>query len=147
MQGGNTREIIKQNCISMDCMKVITNMNTNRKCLITNNDLQKANELNDFYLRFKTQDFSLQCINVLETTTDSSFRLLVDTHNIQSLYRHVCTNKSTDGLFAVLIETCAEEFTPAWCPVFQRSVNSHAVPALWKNPSLFQFKKKKTLSN
>lgn len=48
-------------------MKAITNMTTGKKCLSTPNDLQKANELNDFFLRFEAHDFSSKCDNVLKS--------------------------------------------------------------------------------
>lgn len=69
-------------------MKVITIMNTNRKHLITNDDLQKANELNDFFLRFETQDFSLECNNVLETISTTDLQVGSGPYKTQSLFRH-----------------------------------------------------------
>lgn len=42
-------------------MKAATNMTTCTKCLITENELEMANELNDFFLRFDKHDFSLEC--------------------------------------------------------------------------------------
>ena len=96
---------------------------------------QFANELNDFFLRFENHDFSKECNNVMQTIlTDVSCRIVIDPLRIQSIFKHVCTKKSTgpDGIAALLLKACAEELTPAWCPIFQRSVDSHTVPALWK---------------
>ena len=118
-----------------DSMKAITNMNTTKKHLSTDDDLGKANELNDFFLRFENHDFSKECNNVMQTIlTDVSCRIVIDPLRIQSIFKHVCTKKSTgpDGIAALLLKACAEELTPAWCPIFQRSVDSHTVPALWK---------------
>lgn len=58
----------------------------------------------------------------------------MDSYKVQSLFRQLCTKKSSgpDGISARLLKTCAEELTPAWCPLFQRSLDSHTVPALWK---------------
>ena len=48
--------------------------------------------------------------------------------------KKVCSRKATgpDGIPAFLLKTFAEELAPAWCPIFQLSVNSHRVPILWK---------------
>lgn len=96
------KEIIEQHFIFnnpkrlWDSMKAITNMNTTRNPLITNDDSYKANELNDFYCRFETQDFTLEGNNPLESipTSDPSSRLVVDPHKIQSLFKHTCTQKN-----------------------------------------------------
>lgn len=45
-------------------MKVVTNMESSKPhtvCTCTNDDLQKANELTDFYLQFQNHDFSDKC--------------------------------------------------------------------------------------
>lgn len=41
-------------------MKTITNMKPAKKCSVTSVDLKKANDLNDFYLRFETDDFTAE---------------------------------------------------------------------------------------
>ena len=126
-------------------MKAITNMNTTKKRLSTDDDLGKANELNDFFLRFENHDFTVQSNNVMGTIlTDVSSRIIIDPLRIQSIFKHVCTKKSTglDGISALLLKACAEELTPAWCPIFQRSVDSHTVPALWKRSTIVPVAKK-----
>ena len=58
------KDTIQQTFMSMDSkklwdsMKVITNMNTTKKRLNTNDDLGKVNELNNFFLRFEN-DFTV----------------------------------------------------------------------------------------
>lgn len=42
-------------------MKAITNMNAAKRRLFSDDDLGKANELNDFFLRFDKHDFSDKC--------------------------------------------------------------------------------------
>lgn len=70
-----------------DSMKEAVNMTTNRRRLITDDDLQKANELNNFFMWFETQDFSWECDKVLQSIniTDSSTRLIVNPFKILSL--------------------------------------------------------------
>ena len=54
-----------------DTMKTVTNMNPEKKQIIALDEQQKSNELNDFYLRFDSQDFSLECNNILQSLPDS----------------------------------------------------------------------------
>lgn len=126
-------------------MKSVTNMTTLKKDLATHVEQSKAGELNYFFMRFDTQDYSLECNNVLQSlTTDPYPRLVVDHFNIQSLFSQVCKKKaaSPDGISAFLLKTFAAELTPAWCPVFQKSVDSHLVPALWKKSTIIPIPKK-----
>lgn len=80
------KDIIEHNFSTMnskelwDTMKAITNMTPAKKTLCTSDDLQKANELNDFFMRFETQDFSSECTDILETisATDQDERVVID---------------------------------------------------------------------
>ncbi|XDV21520.1 hypothetical protein PO909_026611 [Leuciscus waleckii] len=103
----------------------MTNMNTKVNRLITNDDLRKANELNDFYLRFDTQNCVLECREALDSLVieNTSDRIIVDQQKVCSIFSRLCTKKSTgpDGISALLLKSCAEELTVAWCPIFQQS--------------------------
>ena len=106
----------------------------------------RTNKLYDFVLRFDTQNYSLECNNILQsnTTADLCSRLVVEPLKIQALFSYVCKKKSAgpDGISAFLLKTFVAELTPAWCPVFQRSADSHLVPALWKKSTIIPFPKK-----
>ena len=53
------KDIIEQNYMSMELKRLreyvvaITNLNTTKKCLITDNDLGQGNKLNNFFLGFE----------------------------------------------------------------------------------------------
>lgn len=97
-------------------------------------------------MRFESQDFSLECDKMLQPIilSDSCPRLIVDPFKIQSLFSEVCKKKSTgpDGIPAFLLKTCAEELAPVCCPIFQQSIDPHAVPALWKRSTIIPVPKK-----
>ncbi len=84
------KEILEQKFTSTsskklwDTIKVMTNMNTRHKHLCTNNDLEKANELNEFYLRFDIQDHSQEGMYFPETSVseDTSFRVIIDPQKV-----------------------------------------------------------------
>ena len=127
-------------------MKSITNMTPTRKPLHSSDDGSMANELNNFYLRFDTQDFSSECNNVINTISIGGDVPKIDIDHIEvtKLFKRIDTNKAAgpDGVSSFLLKTCAEELTPAWAPVFQRSVDSHSVPSMWKMATIIPLPKK-----
>ncbi len=48
-------------------MKLVTNMNPAKKHITTVDNLQRANELNDFYLRFEAQNDLDECHSLLQS--------------------------------------------------------------------------------
>lgn len=89
-------------------MKAIANMVPSKVHITTTDDQMKANELNDFYLRFQTQDFTNECIRVLNSlSTDMNIGHEIDWLRIQSLFQQQCTRKSRgpDGISARLLKT------------------------------------------
>lgn len=61
-------------------MKSVTNMNPAKEQIITLDEQQQSNELNDFYLRFDSQNFSQECDSVLQSlpATEATCCLEVD---------------------------------------------------------------------
>ena len=120
-----------------DCMRNITKMNPNCKPIVTMDDLTRANELNDFFLRFDIESSAkgLEGFNFeFIPSCNASNRILIDPQQVQCIFSKVCNKKSAgpDGLPAILLKKCSAELTAAWCPVFQQSLDTYTVPALWK---------------
>ncbi len=57
-------------------MKFVTNMEPSKPHIHVKNDLAKANELNDFYLRFETQGFSEFIVDSFVYDVGTSVRVL-----------------------------------------------------------------------
>jgi len=97
-------------------MMAITNMTPAQKRISTPDDLQRANELNDFYLRFETQDFSFKGKNILETitATEQDVRLVVEPKVVGLHFKNLCTKKAMgpDGIYAFFVKRRADELTP-----------------------------------
>lgn len=76
-------------------------------------------------------------------TTDA-YPKLVDPFKIKALFNQVCKRKSTgpDGISTFLLKMFAEELTPAWCPIFQTSIDLLKVPAIWKKATIIPIPKK-----
>lgn len=114
-------------------MKVITNMTSSKKSLHSLDENKMANDLNIFYLRHDVHDFSVENDNILSNIITAEVpKIDISMGEVTRLFRTIKTNKATgpDGITALLLKTCADELSSAW--VFQRSVDSHTVPSLWK---------------
>lgn len=123
-------------------MKVVTNMAPPRKRLVISNDQQRANDLNDFFLRFESPMNQLCTLDHI--ICNSGQRLEIAPNRVSSQFRGICSKKSMgpDGISAFLLKTCANELTPAFCPIFQKSIDSHIIPSLWKKSIIIPVPKK-----
>lgn len=145
------KETLEENLQNMNTRKLwasvrtMTNMKSTKKPFHAVDELSTANELNRFYKRFETQDFSAECNSALENiSTDWMDRFLIDPKEVETVFKNVTVNKATgpDGISAFVLKTFAEELTPAWCSIFQRSVDSNTVPAMWKKAVITPVPKK-----
>ena len=128
-----------------DTMKSAINMNCTRKPIHTTHEQAFADEMNDFYRRFDTQDSSSRCDSVLsDVFVSNADSLEIDVDVVTKVFQHVCSRKATgpDVISAFLLKTFAEELAPAWCPIFQFSVDSHRVLILWKTSYITPVPKK-----
>ena len=116
-------------------IRKMTNMEPTRKPMVAQNECTKANELNDFFMRFETDSVD-KCYDVLNALPYSGVddRIIIDPGSVTKVFKSMNTNKATgpDGMGAFLLKTCAEELTPAWHRLFQVSIDTHTVPDLWK---------------
>ncbi len=100
--------------------------------------------MNVFFLRFESSLEKMADLDSIICNSDQ--RLKVAPHIVCSIFKGVCTKKSTspDGISAFLLKSCANELTPAFCPIFQRSLDLHSIPSLRKkkNPVITPVPKK-----
>uniref|UniRef100_A0A3P9KDL8 Reverse transcriptase domain-containing protein n=1 Tax=Oryzias latipes TaxID=8090 RepID=A0A3P9KDL8_ORYLA len=119
-----------------DTMKKVTNMNSVKTQPTTMNSADKANELNKFFLRFDSHNAGhMADIDILNPGECSPCTELLNCDLVINTFRKVPNKKSAgpDGLTSFLYRNCSEELSEAWAPVFQKSIQSCEVPALWKN--------------
>lgn len=116
-----------------DSIKSITNMQSIRKAVSTLDDLQMANDLNDFNLRFEKSGHNSSSAMEYSWGTIND-KLLIDPMQINFHFKHICPKKSAgpDRISSYVIKNCADELTPVWHPIFQQSLDSGIVPSLWK---------------
>ncbi len=56
-----------------ETMKLVTNMNPAKKHITTLDNLQRANELNDLYLRFGAHNYLEECHSILQSLSDTKY--------------------------------------------------------------------------
>ena len=124
-----------------DTLKSAINMNYTKKPIHTTNEQAFADEMNDFYRRFDTQDSSSRCDSVLsDVFVSDADRLEIYVDVVTKVFQYICSRKATgpDGISAFVLKTFAEELAPAWCPIF----HNHSVPILWKTSYITPVPKK-----
>ena len=86
-----------------DTLKSAINMNCTRKPIHTINEQAFADEMNDFYRRFDTQDSSSRCDSVLsDVFIINADRLVIYVDVVTKVFQHVCSRKAIgpDGISA-----------------------------------------------
>lgn len=101
------------------------------------NELEKANEFNLFYERFDSDSTKNdECREILNSVVcdPNKQRIVIEQRDVANVFKKLCIKKSSgpDLISALILKTFADELTPVWCPLFQRSVDSGSIPAIWK---------------
>ena len=98
-----------------DSIREMTNMKSERKPIFALDEGARANELNNFFMRFEC-DTSQGCNDVINglNCDDVVNRLVIDQDTVRRVFKSIQTNKATgpDGMHASLLKTCAEELAP-----------------------------------
>ncbi len=106
----------------------------------------KWHDLNNFYLRYDSHDFSVEHVSIISIIeiVDCVPQTDISPGDVTRLAKKINTNKPTgpDGVSAFLLKICAEKRTPALVSVFQRSADSHTVSSLWKTAIITPLTKK-----
>ena len=131
-----------------DSVREMTNMNSGKKDLHALNELEKANELNTFYKRFDCDPVRNvhECREIINSVVcdQSRHRIVIEPRDVANVFKNLHVKKSSgpDLISALLLKTFAEELTLAWTPLFQRSVDSGSIPAIWKKAVIIPIAKK-----
>ena len=109
--------------------------------LLASNEVQLANELNDFYCRFDSRNFKDQRLKSLSDVIVDS----VDTHVLEitpeevlSIFENVNTKKACgpDGLEGRVLKSCAKQLVEPFLDIFSTSLNNHVIPSAWKSSNI-----------
>ena len=98
-----------------------------------------VNELNEFYARFDTYDFSNECAHIIDQLKQSNDSKIVITESdvIHSLNR-VTAGKACgpDNITGRVVKTCKQQFVHIFVYLFQMSLDEHVGPKIWKTSEL-----------
>jgi hypothetical protein len=134
--------------------KGIKNMaSVNQKCDVVKkqvkldgvDDCDLPNVLNDFYTRFEQHDFSSD-ISDLRKSFNSDCDIVVSQEHVTSLFKHIDVNKAPgpDGIGGRVLRCCADQLGSVFTHLFQLSLDSGHIPALWKFSNIVPLPKKTT---
>lgn len=127
-----------------DSIRGMTNMEAKRKPLFAQDESLKANALNQFYMRFES-DNNRDCCDVLDNVNcNVKDRIFIDPHAVTKVFKSMYLKKATgpDNMSTFLLKTFAEELTPVWHQLFQLSIDKHVVPEIWKKSTIIPVPKK-----
>lgn len=98
----------------------------------TSDDMAFANELNCFYGRFDTSDFSTER-NLLREQLCSGQPLII-TEEVRGILKGINPRKAPgpDGVRGYVLRKCREQLNKVLRHMFQLSVDTHYIPKAWK---------------
>ena len=101
----------------------------------TTDPLKFASDLNLFYNRFDTRDFSIECESLLAAgplPVPGDFD--ISTVDVTNQFKKSKANKAPgpDGIPGRLLKECAIELGPVFQPLFKQSVDTGVIPTIWK---------------
>ena len=121
---------------SMKTIAGLQNTRDNNSLILTGfrSDTDFANALNCFYNRFNTSDFSKETQELrLELSDNQHFS--VEQKDVEEAFYCTKANKShgPDNICGHLLKTCAEQLSPVFQNIFNRSLEEQHVPRIWKD--------------
>ncbi len=129
-----------------DTMKAMTGLSTTQKPLVTDNELEFANQLNGFFGRFeKGNDTDLAAEITKTVALSESDRSDVSVEQVRNIFKSLNQRKATgpDNLSAYILKTFADELAPVWQPIYKCSLNTGSIPLMWRTSHIIPVPKVK----
>ena len=110
-----------------------------------NSDVQLADELNSFYLRFENQDFADKVTELKLKSRAPCTALSIDIKSVEKHLRHTKSKSpGPDNIGGKVLSTCAEQLCSIFHFIFNLSLQQQRVPKLWKHSTVVPVAKIKT---
>ena len=108
---------------------------------------EQAEKLNDFYCRFDVNDFSAEreaVISNLRENACESDTPVIERESVEKVFKNLNTSKATgpDGLSGRLLKVCCKELSSIFCFIFNKTLQTHTIPASWKHSVICPIPKK-----
>jgi hypothetical protein len=103
------------------------------------NNVAKANELNEFYARFDNEDSSAECDQLVQELLDKNDPdVEIEEEEILLWLSRTNTRKSAgpDNISGKLLKICKYQLTPVLHKLFNTSLKQHTVPVQWKTSTI-----------
>ena len=110
---------------------------TNRN-IVTSDENKLANELNDFYCRFDSINFSDLRLNALRNVNIGDSVLEITTEQVVNVFKKVNPMKACgpDGVKGHVLKFCAQQLAEPFVEIFSTSLNNHEIPSAWKSSTI-----------
>ena len=110
-----------------------------------------AEDLNKFYARFDTYDFSKNIQTVkedLSLTTENDFLFEIKPYEVLSNFRKLkqCKASGPDNISCKVLKLCSRELSHIFCTIFNMSITSCKIPSLWKTSKIIPVPKTNSIS-
>ncbi len=108
-------------------------------------DAQYAEDLNNFYARFDTKDFSREGENVFkQISVSGADKVIITAEEVKRQFARINIRKATgpDGIDGIVLKQCVNQLCDIYSIVFQLSMDSHVIPPVWKTSEIIPLPKK-----
>ena len=101
-------------------------------------------ELNEFYCRFDAVDYSDQHKDIKSRLSNYETSIVITESVVKTAFKKLNCRKASgpDCVSARVLRFCADELTPIYCHLFNRSVSEKTVPTIWKTSEIVPIPKK-----
>ena len=111
----------------------------------TSDDQKYAEDLNAFYARFDTRDYSSERKAVVDKIKNEYCEnIIFSPETVKLHFSHLNVRKAPgpDGLSGMVLKKCCEQLCNVFCRLYQMSIDNHVIPALWKKSKIVPVPKK-----
>ena len=132
-----------QGRMAWDGLNTMMGKNTKKQELKCNDPLTFANDLNVFYSRFDSTDFSRQIDNIYQPLLTIPNNIRVTESDVKKVFSQLKPRKAfgPDGVGGKVLRACSSSLSPVFCNLFQILLNLHYVPCVWRTSSIIQVSK------
>ncbi|XP_070184747.1 uncharacterized protein [Littorina saxatilis] len=126
-------------------VQTITSYKPKKVPLKTTDEAKLAGELNTFYARFDQRNFSEEQRKVMEEVLSRpSTPIIITTDEVRSTFKKVKARSAAgpDNITGRRLRECGDSLAPVYRELFQRSLDEHSIPAIWKSSILVPVPKK-----
>ena len=103
-----------------------------------------SNDLNKFYARFDSIDYSENTKYELEQLDDHAHGPEITTAQVRTCFKRINPRKSCgpDNISGRILRECCNELAPVFANLFQKSLNTSTIPSMWKKSIIVPVPKK-----